>query len=29
MAETLSGGEQQMLAVARAMMNPGKTDAPG
>ncbi len=24
MAETLSGGEQQMLAVARAMMNPGK-----
>ena len=24
MGETLSGGEQQMLAVARAMMNPGK-----
>jgi branched-chain amino acid transport system ATP-binding protein len=24
MADTLSGGEQQMLAVARAMMNPGK-----
>jgi branched-chain amino acid transport system ATP-binding protein len=24
MAETLSGGEQQMLAVARAMMNPGR-----
>jgi branched-chain amino acid transport system ATP-binding protein len=24
MADTLSGGEQQMLAVARAMMNPGR-----
>lgn len=24
MADTLSGGEQQMLAIARAMMNPGK-----
>jgi branched-chain amino acid transport system ATP-binding protein len=24
MSDTLSGGEQQMLAVARAMMNPGK-----
>ena len=29
MAETLSGGEQQMLAVARAMMNPGQIDALG
>lgn len=24
MADTLSGGEQQMLAIARAMMNPGR-----